>query len=153
MLRIPFEPLADRRAHSALPAVDRSSPTTSAAAPSSSMRSVSGRPSPAAPSRQCRWESSACPPKYVAQVSISRRGGRWPLRPDEAAEDDSDEVVYRHAHRRRVRPRPLAGVGAFLKGYIRTGATPPSRAAPAAKKGGGRSRPLPLRWRGSGRLV
>ena len=80
----------------------------------------------AATSRQRREESPACPHKYVAQSSISRRGGRWPLRPNDAAADDSDDMVKHHAPRRRVRPHPLAGVGAFQQGYIRTGATPPT---------------------------
>ena len=80
--------------------------------------------------------------------------------------------------RRRVRPYPLAGVGsvhqppgrtvAFQHGYIRTGATPPTAgggwytrrytwcttphvAVPRQRqKRGGRSRLVPLRWRGSG---
>ena len=103
-----------------------SSPTTSAAPPSSSMRSVSGRSPPAASSHQRRQEWSACPTKYVPQAFISRRGGRWRLRPNDDADDDADEMVNRHVPHRRVRPNPLAGVGAFQHGYIRTGATPPT---------------------------
>ena len=141
-----------------------SSPTTSAAPPSSSMRSVSGRSPPATPSHQRRWESSACPTKYVAQAFISRRGGRWRLRPNDDADDDADEMVNRHVPRRRVRPHPLAGVGAFPAGIPTDGSdptnggwgvghqgvhlvphTPPSRAAPAARKGGSLpSSPSPL---------
>ena len=100
-----------------------SSPTTSAPPPSSSMRSVSGRPSPAAPSRQRRWEPSACPTKYVAQSSVCRWAG-W-----RASEPSPQGYIRTGA------TPPTAGGGWDTRGYTWCHTTlSPSRAS--GKKGG-----------------
>ena len=91
----------------------------------------------------------------------------------DAADDKhgADESVTHRAAPRGPSSGPRAGRGAFPQGYIRTGATPPTAAGasdtgpdtvadtpPLAEprqrsKRGGRSRPFPHRWRGSGRPV